>query len=393
MALDEYNKRSRRIRGAWIGAALVVALVLGWGLMPRPAEVDTAVLDRGNVHEDIVDEGRTRMHDIYVISAPVSGQLLRVDVEPGDRVKAGDILARMTQAAAGFLDTRSDQQARAAVNASEAQLRAAETQLELAGREHQRTRELAAQNLVSAAAVDNSQAQLDAARAARDAARAELQRARSALQPPGRADGSNVLVRAPINGDVLTVAQKSEAVVPVGTPILQLGDPTHIEVVAEFLSQDAVRMRPGQRAQIENWGGPGLPARVDRIEPVAHLKISALGVEEQRTNVILQFDDTEAARRFGHDFRVDARVTVAEAPDALRVPLGALFRDGEQWAVYRVLDGRAELTHVETGIADADYRAVTSGLAAGDVVIMFPAGQISDGKRVKQRTTNPGNNE
>ena len=140
---------------------------------------------------------------------------------------------------------------------------------------------------------------------------------------------------------MLRVPQKSESVVPVGTPLIEIGDRGLIEVVAEFLSQDAVRMRPGQTARIENWGAPALAATVERIEPVARLKISALGVEEQRTNVVLQFAEAGDAQRLGHDYRVDARVTVEEAVDALRVPLGALFRQGEQWSAYQVVDGRA----------------------------------------------------
>jgi HlyD family secretion protein len=159
----------------------------------------------------------------------------------------------------------------------------------------------------------------------------------------------------------------------------------HVEVVAEFLSQDAVRMRPGQRAFIENWGGPPLAATVERVEPVARMKVSALGVEEQRTNVILQFDDRAAAQALGHDYRVDARVVVEEQADAVRVPLGALFRHGEGWATYRVADGRAVLTPLATGIADDSFRVVARGLAAGDTVVLFPGNAVSDGQSVTGR--------
>jgi HlyD family secretion protein len=197
--------------------------------------------------------------------------------------------------------------------------------------------------------------------------------------------GGAITVRAPVAGHVLRVPQKSESVVIVGAPIVELGDPSHVEVVAEFLSQDAVRMRPGQSASIENWGGAPLAATVDRIEPVARTKISALGVEEQRTNVILQFQDREAAQRLGHDYRVDARVVVDTSPNAVRAPLGALFRRGEQWSVYQVVEGRAVLKDVEVGIADAGHRVVTQGLAAGDVVVMFPGSAISDGMRLRER--------
>jgi HlyD family secretion protein len=291
----------------------------------------------------------------------------------------------MTQAAAGFLDTRSDLSARASVDAATASLRAAETDLLLATREHERTRTLAAQKLVATAALDISQARLDSAVAARDAAKAGLVRAQSALQPAERLAGDNIVIRAPVAGSVLRVPQKSENVVPVGSPLIEIGDRGHVEVVAEFLSQDAVRMRAGQKATIENWGGAPLAATVDRIEPVARLKVSALGVEEQRTNVVLQFVDRAAASALGHEFRVDVRVAVEDAGNVLRAPLGALFRHDAGWAVYKLVDGRVQLVEVTTGIADTNYRQITGGLTAGDQVLLFPGSTIREGQRVTQR--------
>lgn len=385
MAQDTFNQRRRRARWFWIAAIVLAGVAITWGMWPRPTEVDIAVIDRGTLRLELVDEGRTRMHDVYTVSAPVAGQLLRVEVEPGDAVEKGAVIARMTQAPAGFLDTRSDIAARAAVEAAEAALRAADTQLTLATREHQRTLTLAASKLVAQSAVDNSQAGLDAARASRDAAAAELARARSALQPADRRGGASVAVRAPAAGRVLSVPQKSENVLPAGSPLILIGDPSHVEVVAEFLSQDAVRMQAGAAASIENWGGAPLAATVERIEPVARMKVSALGVEEQRTNVILQFEDSAAAARLGHDYRVDARVVIDEVRDAVRVPLGALFRHGEGWAVYRLEEGRARLTPVTTGIADTSFREVQAGLAAGDTVILFPGDTLADGLRVMPR--------
>jgi HlyD family secretion protein len=385
MANEEFQARRRRVRWFWAAAVGVLLLVVGWGLWPRPVEVDVVTVDRGDVRVDLVDQGRTRMHDTYVVSAPISGRVLRIEVEPGDTVGAGSIVARMTRAAAGFLDARTDLQARATVDAAAAQLRAAQTELDLAAREDTRIRGLAEQRLVSASAADASQARLKAAQAARDAAEAELQRARGAVQPADRTTEGSVTVRSPVKGRVLSIPQKSENVVAAGSPLLLIGDPSHIEVVAEFLSQDAVRMHPGQRAFIENWGGAPLAANVERVEPVAHLKVSALGVEEQRTNVILKFADQQAAQAFGHDFRVDARVAVEEAPNALRVPLGALFRHGDGWAAYKVVAGRVVLAPVKTGIADENYRVVESGLEAGDVLVQFPEPRIGDGVRVTPR--------
>jgi HlyD family secretion protein len=387
MSNANFKARSRRVRNIWIAVIVLAVGVIAWGMWPRPTDMDLATIDSGDIRVELVDEGRTRMHDVYVVSAPVSGRVLRVEVEPGDTVAKGAVIARMTQAAAGFLDTRSDLSARAAVDAAAASLRAADTDLALARREHERNRTLASQKLVAQAALEFSQARLDSAQAARDAAQADLARARSALQPAERLAGGNIVIRAPVAGSVLRVPQKSENVVPVGSPLIEIGDRGHVEVVAEFLSQDAVRMRAGQNATIENWGGPPLAAIVDRIEPVARMKISALGVEEQRTNVVLQFVDQAAASSLGHEFRVDVRVAVEDAGDVLRAPLGALFRSGNGWAVWKVVDGRARLSEVSIGIADTSYRQITGGLAAGDQVILFPGDSVAEGLRVVQRRT------
>jgi HlyD family secretion protein len=390
MANEELQRRSRRVRVFWIVAAVVVVVAIGLSMMPDAVEADIAKADRGDVRVEVVDEGRTRMHDIYVISAPITGRVLRVEVEPGDEVTAGAVVAHMSRAAAGFLDTRSDLQARAVVTASQAQLRSADADLALAEREHKRNTELVAANLISKAAADQSEARLDAARAARDAARAEVERARSAVLDPNRTERGVVNVTSPSAGRVLRVPQESEAVIATGTAIVEVGDPQHVEVIAEFLSQDAVRMKPGSQAQIENWGGPPLPAVVDRVEPVAHTKISALGVEEQRTNVILQFKDQPRDQLQAHDFRVDVRVVVREAKNAVRVPLGALFRRGNGWALYKVVDGRAKLTEVQVAEADPHFRAVTAGVNEGDEVIVFPSSSIADDVRIEPRKPQGG---
>lgn len=385
MSNPNFKARSRRVRTIWMVVILLAVTAVIWGMWPRAMDQDLVTIDTGDVRVELVDEGRTRMHDVYIVSAPVSGRVLRVEVEPGDTVTKGAVIARMTQAAAGFLDTRSDLSARAAVDAAAASLRAAETALALATREHERTRSLAEQRLVAASALDNSQARLESARASRDAAQADVKRAQSALQPAERTAGGSIVIRAPVAGSVLRVPQKSENVVPVGSPLIEIGDRGHVEVVAEFLSQDAVRMQPGQKATIENWGGPPLAAMVERVEPVARLKVSALGVEEQRTNVVLQFSDPAAARSLGHDFRVDVRVAVEDAGNVLRAPLGALFRHENGWAVYKVVDGRAKLAPVTIGVADGNYRQITGGLTAGDQVLLFPGSTVKDGQLVKQR--------
>lgn len=385
MENTELKRRSTRVKIFWIAAGVILSTIIVLSLLPKSVEVEVGKADRGDVFVEVTDEGRTRMHDVYVISAPITGRVLRVTVEPGDAVKAGDVVARMSRAAAGFLDTRSDLQAKAAVIAAEAQLRSAAADLALAEREHQRNMELVRSNLISKAAADQSEARLNASNAARDAAQAEVARARSAVLDADRTESGVVAVKSPSMGRVLRVPQESEAVISVGTPIVEVGDPSHVEIVAEFLSQDAVRMKPGATAHIENWGGPSLPAIVERVEPVARTKISALGVEEQRTNVILQFTPDAKDKPQAHDFRVDVRVVVGEAKNAIRAPLGALFRRGEKWAVYKVVDGRAVLTEVNAAQADGRYRAVTSGLNEGDEVIVFPSNVITDGVSVTAR--------
>lgn len=385
MTDTDLKQRSRRARLFWIAAAAIAAIAIIISMLPTPHEVDIAHADRGDVRVEVVDEGRTRMHDVYVISAPVTGRVLRVTVEPGDEVKAGAVVARMSRAAAGFLDTRSDLQARAAVNAAEAQLRSAAAELALAERDHHRNLELVQSNLIAKATLDQSEAKLDASRAAHDAAKAEVARARSAVLDASVTESGIVNVKSPSEGRVLRVPQESEAVVNAGMPIVEVGDPSHVEIVAEFLSQDAVRMKVGAAAQIENWGGPPLPAIVDRVEPVARTKVSALGVEEQRTKVILQFAPAASEKPQAHDFRVDARVVVDEAKNAVRAPLGALFRHDQGWAVYKVVDGRAVLTTVEATAADGHFRAIAKGLAEGEEIIVFPSAEITDGVSVKPR--------
>ena len=202
-----------------------------------------------------------------------------------------------------------------------------------------------------------------------------LQTCRRVLEELQSAESAIAGLSNALSGDISITA-------PVG-----LGRVHVLPVVAEFLSQDAVRMKPGAPAKIENWGGPPLPAVVDRIEPVARTKISALGVEEQRTNVILQFAKDAENPPQAHDFRIDARVVIDEARDAIRVPLGALFRRGDAWVLYKVVDDRAVLTPVEVAQADSRYRVVTSGVAEGDAVIVFPSAEITDGARVKARST------
>jgi HlyD family secretion protein len=379
------NRFIDRLRNRWHYALAIVALValVFFVVIPQPVSVEIAVIDRGTVRETVVDEGRTRMREVYVVSAPVAGRVLRVAVEPGDQVQKGEALARMTRGASAFLDPRSEAEARELVAAAEARERAAIAERELAAIEDTRAQKLAESRLIAESNRDTARVRLRAALAAEAAASADRRRARSALLAAGLDGVSNAIsLIAPVSGAVLSVPQKSESVVTAGTPIVTLGDPSRVDVVAEFLSQDAVRMKPGDRAFIENWGGDAVAAIVERIEPVARTKVSALGIEEQRTKVVLNFEGAIPAALSSHDYRVDARVVLEEAQNAVRVPLGALFRGGDGWAVFVVQNGRAVLRPVTLGVQDDRFRVVLAGMTAGEGVVLFPSTQVSAGTRV-----------
>ena len=376
----------------WGAVAIALVATLAVAFWPRAVEVEVATVDRGTVREELVDEGRTRMREVYVVAAPASGRLLRVAVEPGDAVRAGEGVARMARGATGFLDARLEAEARAALAAATARRGAAAAERELAATEAARMTTLARDRLVAASALDAAAARLRSAEASEEAAAAEERRARGALLAAGvgaEAGAATFAVAAPASGVVLRVAQESEAVVAAGTPLVVIGDPAEIEVVAEFLSQDAVRIAPGARATLENWGGPPVAAVVHRIEPVARTKVSALGIEEQRANVILRFAAPPPAPLRAHDFRVDVRVVVDEVTDAVRVPLGAMSRQpgaaGREWSVWRVENGRARTVPVSVGIRDGTHNQILSGLEPGDLVVMFPAPDLADGLQI-QRT-------
>jgi HlyD family secretion protein len=338
------------------------------------------------VRREIVDQGRTRIHNLFVVAAPVSGALQRIALEPGDAVARGQIVATIGPTDPALLDARVAAEAGANVAAAQSALRASQAQAELAARDQDRVARLAARDFASRAALDSANAALRAARADVAARAAELQRARIAAGAPIRQTGAPVGVRSPAAGRVLRLLQQSEAVVAAGSSLIELGDPRDLDVVAEFLSQDAASIRAGARAWIENWGGDApIPARVWRVEPYAHTKISALGVEEQRVNVVLRLESPETAPLLGHGFRVDARVVIDEDENALRVPVDALVRNGQSWAVFLVRSARARLTPIETGLAGERYRVVRGGLNSGDRVVLFPGDSLRDGQSVRIR--------
>lgn len=390
----------------WGAAGIIVVALLVLAFLPQPVPVDAAETERGPMRVMVRDEGRTRVRDEYVVSAPVAGHLLRVDYKPGASVRAGETIARILPGEPAFLDSRAfaEAQARvrsaeAALSASRAELERAEEQLAFARTEAERITSLRARELVSAGDYDRAQLELRTAQTARNAAAenvelraAELEAAVARLTQPGKGSdpASLVEVVAPVSGRVLRVTQESESVIAAGAEIMSIGDPESLEVVVEMLSTDAVQVDAGAEVIMEDWGRGDDPlyGHVRLVEPYGFLKISALGVEEQRVKVIVDFAGPPSEwSTLGHGYRVEAAIVTWQAEDVLQVPVAALFRRGGEWAVFRLIDGEALLTAVEIGRDNGDVAEVIAGLEAGEVVILYPGEQISDGIPVERRRT------
>lgn len=400
----------------YVLAALAVLLLLTWAALREPAQlVRVQPASRGPLTQSFAEEGKTRLKQRYVITAPVAGMLRRITLEAGDPVQAGQALAWIEPATSGLLDARSRAQAEADVRAGQGQQTAARQRVAAAQAAH----ELAAANLrrarllhealtLSQQSFDEVQARAQAAEAELAAARADsasaaqrVAAARAALAEEGRAsaDGQPLPVPAPVDGVVLKRILQSSAPVAAGQPLLEIGDAAQLEIEAELLSSDAVRLRPGMRAEVSRWGGEGeLEATVARIEPGGFTKISALGVEEQRTRVILEITSPRAQwAALGDAYRVELDFILQHQADALQVPAGALFRssaagsDGssatpageEAWALYRVVDGRARRTPVRIGLRSPTAVQILEGISEGDSVIIQPDDRIRDGARVE----------
>ena len=399
------KRRSRLL--FWAVPVSLVTTGIVFAFWPRPMPVDLVSVARGPLQATVVDEGETRIRDIFEISAPIPGRLRRIDNEAGDLVVAGEtVVAEIEPIDPDFLDVRSEAEAQAAVETAlasvalaEAQLAEAEAERDFAATEVERNRRLRATGAVSERALDDAIrlfetriAAVDSARAAIRMREAEREAAEIRLMrptdPASDRDGCPCLrLVAPVSGQVLRVLHESEGVVTAGEPLLEIGDPEALEVVVDLLSSDAVKVVVDQPVVIEDWGGPRpLNGRVDRIEPFGFTKVSALGIEEQRVNVVVEMTDPPARRQsLAHGYGVDARIILWEAPDALTVPLTALFRDGEAWAVFKVVDGRAHVQPIQIGHrSDLDVE-VRGGLAVGDTIIRYPNDHIEDGGRVTAR--------
>jgi HlyD family secretion protein len=395
----------RRSAPAWrrwlplLGACVLIGLIVA-GLWPRAVPVEVAAASRGPLVVTVDEEGMTRVKNRYTVSAPVAGHLRRIDWKPGAPVEAGKtILAVLETGGADFLDARAQAQAEARVRAAEAAGESARAQRERAATaakmhaaDFERAKQLRTGSVLSAQEFDV--AQMRAETAAQEAratefalkvAEFELQQARALLSRglPGR-EAEPLVITSPISGRILRVFQESSRMVQAGFALMEVGDPTDLEIRIEVLSRDGVAITPGARVMLEQWGGTEpLSARVRLVEPSAFTKISALGVEEQRVYVIADFTDpAEKRSTLGDNYRVEARVVTWESATAMRVPAGALFQRGGVWQTFVMHNGRAQLRTVKVGHSNGVTTELIDGLAEGDHVIIYPGDKVTDGTRV-----------
>jgi HlyD family secretion protein len=384
-------------------SAIVLVALVTVGLWPKPVPVEVGAVSRGQLVVTVDEEGMTRVKNRYVVSAPVAGQLRRIEWKPGAIVEAGKtVLAVMEAGGADILDVRTQAQAEARVRGAEAAREAASAQRERAraaakmfNEDLARLKQLFTQKVLSAQEFDVAQMRATTAtqdeRAAEfglQVAEFELQQARAVLTrgSPGNSAGAEPLViTSPVSGRVLKVYQESARMVAGGMPLLEIGDPTDLEVRIEVLSRDGVAVQPGARVILEQWGGPeALTARVRLVEPSAFTKISALGVEEQRVYVIADFTDPlERRATLGDNFRVEARIVVWEAANVLRAPAGALFQRGNTWRAFVFENGRAQLREVKIGRSNGLETEIIEGLNEGDRVVVYPGDKVKVGARIE----------
>jgi len=390
-------------RGSLLLAVLLVIglIVVAW--IPNPVEVEVATVTRGPLIVTVNEDGRTRVKDRYVVSSPITGNLARPELEAGDTIEEGQVLARLVPLPPPLLDSRTRAEAKARVAAAQAALRQAEAAVNRARYErdfakHESERALAVVQQGGLARSDADRAvstyqsaeeQLRSANFGARVAEHQLKLAQTALlQLSGKSEDAEQLeIASPVGGQVLKVFQESEGVVQAGTPIVEVGDPAALEIVVDVLSQDATRIPDGAPVTIERWGGKTpLDGHVRVVEPSAFTKLSALGVEEQRVNVVVDLDEErDRWSTLGDGYRVEARISVWEGEDVLRLPASAVFRAEEAWATFVVEEGRAVLRAVEIGETNGLETEVLSGLEEGDLVIAYPSDSVRDGVSVTAR--------
>lgn len=393
------NKRKRRPwvrRLVWIVLGLLALAAIVFAAQPKPVEVELARAEQGVFSVTVDEDGVTRVTDRFVISAPLAGQLARIEFDPGAEVKQGDVIARLTPAKAPLLDerTRKETQARllgatAALRQAEAQKQRAEAALELSTREANTGRALASRGVVHQQELDRlvlderaRSAELASAQFATKVAGHEVAMARAAL---GRIDGKGdsleqLVVVSPLNGRVLKVLRKSEGVVQAGTELLEVGDPSALEIAVDVLTSDAVHIRPGAQVNVEEWGGDTLSGVVRQLEPSAFTRLSALGVEEQRVNVVIDLKSPyDEWRLLGDGYRVEARIEIYRNDDALTIPWNALFRRDAAFHVFVREQDRAALRNVEVGRRNERVAEIKTGLSAGEEIILHPSDRVQPG--------------
>lgn len=389
----------------WMGTAAVVA-VIAWSFRPQPVPVDLASVSRGSLRVTIDEEGITRVRARYIVSAPVAGRLRRIELDPGDPVTASrTILATFLPATPTLLDTRTRAEAEARVKTAQAlreqaavSLQRARDEAAFAQNELKRQREVAkyggiTDERLAAAELEarTSDAQIRASELALQAAAHELEASRAVLlqiaAPSASGSPGLLTLRSPISGVVLRLHQQSETLVPAGAPLIEVGNPADLEVVVDLLSADAVKVRPGFSALLSGWGGDtALRGKVRLVEPSGFTKVSALGVEEQRVNVLVDFDEERARSiELGDGYRVEVGVIIWERERVLKVPTGALFRAGNEWAIFTLREGRAVQTMVQIGQRNAVEAELLSGLSEGDTVLVHPGDTVQNGVAIVPR--------
>ncbi len=388
-----------------IAAALLAAIV--WGLIPKPVEVETAKIEKTPLIVSVLEEGKTRIRHRFMISPPVAGFLNRLDLRAGAPIEAGKtVLATIRPQLASFLDPRARAETEARVQAAQAskmrsaaQVERARSALDLAEKDRDRSVTLKAKGAISAREWDAAENQvavlsreLRAAEFAQQVAEFELTQAQAALQQaenPAAETAEPMKIVAPVSGYVLNVMEENARIAAAGMPIMEVGDPADLETEIELLSSDAVGVRPGAEVSIEQWGGDQpLRGKVAVIEPGGFTKVSALGVEEQRVKVRVEFvDPLPADHPLGDRFRVEARIITWRGSDVLQIPTGALFRRGGDWMTFVLDAGKARLTKVEVAHNNGTAAEIRSGLTQGQTVLLHPPDAVTDGAAVRARTS------
>ena len=395
----------RKLLWATIIALLAIGLIVSF--WPRAILVDLQPAEVGRMMLTVGDEGETRVVDVYVVSAPVTGRLRRIETEPGDAVIAGEtIIAEVEPQESQLLDPRTEAEAEAQLSAAKSAASLAQAELEKAAAELRfaesglrRAGELAAKGTISERDFEVAERAFNTNRAAMRVAQAnmqvrqfELERARAQVMSPEeiatlREACKCIDIKSPVDGQVLRVLRESEGFVRAGEGLIEIGNPERLEIVVDLLSTDAVKIKAGNSALIENWGGAApLNARVRRVEPFGFTKISALGIEEQRVNVLLDIVSPHTDwQALGHGYQVDVRVVLWQKEQALRVPLTALFRIGEDWALFVEQNGRATQRLIEVGHVTSKYAEVVSGLVEGEKIVVYPGRGIEQGTKIAGR--------